>query len=227
MKKFPYKRSNINIKDLFQNTETEELDEVAAYERRNTKRIVMSVLVLTIGLWLTDGIHPIPVAAVSGLPIIALTMTNIITADDVRQLPWDTLMLVAGGLSLGLALQETGLAKYFIEMLQHVDLSLILLIISFAIITVLASNIMSNTAAAAILIPAAEFWTDINPMLLTIIIGLSASCALFLPVSTPPNAIAFSTGFVQAKDFRLSGITIGIIGPIIIILWSFVILRFI
>jgi sodium-dependent dicarboxylate transporter 2/3/5 len=224
IKKFPYSQSNVDIKSLFvveDNKEDEDkiIDELALYQAKFSKKIVLSVLIVTILLWLTDGLHPIPVAAVSGIPIIALTMTNIITGDDVRQLPWDTLMLVAGGLSLGLALQETGLARYFIEMLQHIDLSLVLLIASFAIITILASNIMSNTAAAAILIPAAEFWQDLDPVLIVLIIGLSASCALFLPVSTPPNAIAFSTGFVQAKDFRLSGISIGIIGPIIIILW--------
>lgn len=228
VKKFPYTQGNIDIKSLFETSPDEnEQDELEKYQLKNAKKIVLSVLIVTILLWLTEGFHPIPVAAVSGIPIIALTMTNIITGDDVRHLPWDTLMLVAGGLSLGLALQETGLARYFIGMLQHIELSQMLLVIAFAVITILSSNIMSNTAAAAILIPAAEFWSEIDPVLLTLIIGLSASCALFLPVSTPPNAIAFSTGYVQAKDFRLSGIVIGIIGPLIIILWSFAILKLI
>lgn len=183
------------------------------------QRILWIVLAVTVGLWMTDGFHPIPMAAVSGIPIVALTMTNIITADDVRALPWDTLMLVAGGLSLGLAIQETGLMDYFLNQLKGVHLPSMVLVAAFALITVLASNFMSNTAAAAILIPAALLWESLPPGLLPLIIGLCSSCALFLPVSTPPNAIAYSTGMIDQQEFRLGGLSIGLIGPIFISLW--------
>jgi sodium-dependent dicarboxylate transporter 2/3/5 len=198
----------------------EEIDIEFEQEKRTKKNIVLAVLATTVLLWLTDGLHPIPMAAVSGIPIIALTMVNIITSDDVRQLPWDTLMLVAGGLSLGLAIQETGLADYFISQLNTVNFSAIVMVIIFAIATVLASNIMSNTAAAAILIPAAGLWGGMNPAFVPIVIGLCASCALFLPVSTPPNAIAYSTGMLQQSDFRMGGIYAGLAGPVVIILWT-------
>jgi sodium-dependent dicarboxylate transporter 2/3/5 len=56
-------------------------------------------------------------------------------------------------------------------------------------------------------------------------IGLSASTALFLPVSTPPNAICFSTGLLKQKDFLLGGILIGILGPLISVLWVLLIAR--
>lgn len=183
------------------------------------KKVMGIVMGITVLLWLTDGLHPIPMAAVSGIPILALTMTNIIGSDDVRALPWDTLMLVAGGLSLGLAIEETGLMAYFLTQLQHISLPAILLIVAFAAITVVSSNIMSNTAAAAILIPAAGLWEGVDPVALPLIIGLSASCALFLPVSTPPNAIAYSTGLVEQGEFRLGGWMIGILGPLLIALW--------
>ncbi len=225
-RKFHIKDTSIDISTILSSANNGEDDEVLINEKIRQKKIVLAVMVTTIFLWLTDGLHPIPMAAVSGIPIIALTMLNIIDGDDVRQLPWDTLMLVAGGLSLGLALQETGLAEFFISKLQHVSLPQIFMISIFAIITVLSSNIMSNTAAAAILIPAAGIWGDINPILLPVIIGLSASCALFLPVSTPPNAIAYSTGMVKPKEFQLGGIFVGITGPILIILWSVMIISF-
>ena len=51
------------------------------------------------------------------------------------------------------------------------------------------------------------------------VVGLSASTALFLPVSTPPNAIAYSTGFIEQKDFQFGGALIGLLGPALIILW--------
>ena len=189
------------------------------------KNIMWVVLLITILLWITEGLHPIPTAAVSGIPIIALTMLNIIGAEDVRALPWDTLMLVAGGLSLGLAIQETGLMDYFLMHLMDVNLPMILLIIAFAAITVFSSNVMSNTAATAILIPAVGLWESADPIVLSLIIGLCASCALFLPVSTPPNAIAYSTGRVKQSEFRLGGVSIGIAGPIVITLWVLLLSR--
>lgn len=219
-RKYNIRETKIDISSIF-GGEREETDEEYIYstERRIQRRIVLSILGLTVFLWLTDGLHPIPMAAVSGIPIIALTMTGIITAEDVRQLPWDTLMLVAGGLSLGLAIEETGIAASFIEQLKNVHLPLIVMIIIFAFITVFAANVMSNTAAASILIPAAGLWPGVDPLILPLAIGLSASCALFLPVSTPPNAIAFSTGMVNAKDFRLGGVVLGLGGPVLIIFW--------
>jgi len=79
------------------------------------KNIVLIILATTVFLWLTSQWTGIPVAVVSGVPIVGLTMMGIIDADEVRSLPWDTLMLVAGGLSLGLAIQEQGLIVYFID----------------------------------------------------------------------------------------------------------------
>ncbi|MDT8348109.1 MAG: anion permease, partial [Flavobacteriaceae bacterium] len=53
-------------------------------------------------------------------------------------------------------------------------------------------------------------------------IGLSASCAVLLPVSTPPNAIAFSTGKLVQQDFKRPGLIVGGLGPLIIVAWCFV-----
>jgi sodium-dependent dicarboxylate transporter 2/3/5 len=42
---------------------------------------------------------------------------------------------------------------------------------------------------------------------------------MFLPVSSPPNAIAFSTGLLEQRDFRIGGIIVGLLGPLLAILW--------
>lgn len=181
------------------------------------RKLVLGVLLLTLILWLTGKIHGIPASAVSLLPIILLTMFRVLSGDDVRKLPWDTLMLVAGGLSLGLAIKETGLAQHYVSLLQGYDLNFYALVIVFSALTVMFSNFMSNTATATILIPIAIILVSQNAEILPLVIGLSASCALFLPISTPPNAIAFSTGKIIQKDFRYGGIIAGIAGPIIII----------
>lgn len=193
-------------------------------EKKQQKRIVISVLFVTVFLWLTSQWTGIPVAAVSGIPIVALTMMGIIDADDVRKLPWDTLMLVAGGLALGIAIQEQELALYFISKISGFDFNVYILLLLFSLLTVVLSNFMSNTAATTILVPVAislvSMYGDVNPILFTMVIGLSASCALLLPVSTPPNAIVYSTGLVEQSEFRLAGFFIGITGPVVIILWT-------
>lgn len=193
-------------------------------EEKLQKRIVLIVLTLTIFLWLTSQWTGIPVAAVSGIPIVALTMMGIIDADDVRKLPWDTLMLVAGGLALGIAIQEQELALYFISKISVFDFNIYILLLLFSLLTVILSNFMSNTAATTILVPVAisliSIYGDVNPILFTMVIGLSASCALLLPVSTPPNAIVYSTGLVEQSEFRLAGFFIGFTGPVVIILWT-------
>lgn len=182
------------------------------------KRFVLIVLLLTLLLWLTSNLHGIPASAVSLLPIILLTMFRIVSSDDVRKLPWDTLMLVAGGLSLGLAIKETGLAEYYVNLLQDFNLNFYVLIVVFSLLTIILSNFMSNTATATILIPIAIILVSNNTDILPLVIGFSASAALFLPISTPPNAIAFSTGKIDQKDFRFGGIVAGLLGPIVIIL---------
>ncbi len=181
------------------------------------RKIVSGVLLLTLTLWLTGNLHGIPASAVSLLPIMLLTLLGIVSGNDIRKLPWDTLMLVAGGLSLGLAIQETGLAEYYVKMLNNYDLNIYALMIVFSLLTVILSNFMSNTATTTILIPIAIILVSSNKVILPLVIGLSASAALFLPISTPPNAIAFSTGKLEQKDFRAGGLVAGIIGPVVII----------
>ncbi len=75
---------------------------------------------------------------------------------------------------------------------------------------------MSNTATATVLIPIGIILTYQNPIVLPLVIGFCASTALFLPISTPPNAIAYSTGKLEQKDFRFGGLIFGIVGPLFI-----------
>ena len=188
------------------------------------RRIVLIIFGLTVFFWITSQWTGIPVAAISGIPIVALPMMGVIDADDVRNLPWDTLMLVAGGLALGIAIQEQELALYFVSKISSFDFNVYLLLLIFSLVSVILSNFMSNTAATTILVPVAislvSIYGNVNPMLFTFVIGLSASCALLLPVSTPPNAIAYSTGLLEQREFRHTGIFVGLIGPVLIILWT-------
>jgi len=98
-------------------------------------------------------------------------------------------------------------------------LSSIVLIFIFAFLTMLVSNIMSNTAASTVMIPLGMAILVALKLEIALIIAISASTAMFLPVSTPPNTIVFSTGLIEQKDFRLGGILVGLLGPLLAILW--------
>jgi sodium-dependent dicarboxylate transporter 2/3/5 len=183
------------------------------------RRITTGVIIITVALWLTTSLHGISVAGICAVPLVILTLTRVLDGKDVQGLPWDTLLLVAGGLSLGLALENTGLMTHYAQKLITMDINSTVLLFIFAFFTMLVSNIMSNTAASTVMIPLGMAILVGMKTEVALIIALSASSAMFLPVSTPPNAMVFSTGLVQQKDFRLGGILIGMLGPVLAILW--------
>jgi sodium-dependent dicarboxylate transporter 2/3/5 len=183
------------------------------------RRVVIVVIIITVGLWLTTSLHGIKVAAVCAVPLVFLTLTRVLEGKDVQGLPWDTLLLVAGGLSLGIALEQTGLLNHYAQLLITVKIDTIVLMFIFAFLTMLVSNIMSNTAASTVMIPLGMAIMVGYEQQIALIIALSASTAMFLPVSSPPNAIAYSTGLLEQKDFRIGGILVGVLGPLMAILW--------
>jgi sodium-dependent dicarboxylate transporter 2/3/5 len=182
---------------------------------RLERNSVIFTLFLTISMWLTEPIHGVPIAATSAIPIVLLTIFQVIKAEDVRRLPWATLMLVAGGLALGIAMVEVGLTDIVMERINTLPIATVGVAAIFAIIGVLISNIMSNTAASSILVPLALSLPGLWGLTVPLIVALSCSCALLLPVSTPSNAISFSTGMIAQKDFRPGGLLMIAIGPIL------------
>ena len=186
------------------------------------ERVIVSTLsIVTVIMWMTTPLHGIHVAAISLIPIVGLTMTQVLGAAQVRGLPWDTLMLVAGGLSLGAAVVDTGLAERLasgLGFLTYLNLDVLVYAV-LAVLTVLLSNVMSNTATVSVVLPVAVALLPGRELEMCLILGLSASCALLLPVSTPPNAVAFSTGEIQTRDLRPGGLLVGLLGPLLIIAW--------
>lgn len=176
---------------------------------------VILTLLLTVLLWLTEPLHGIPVAGTSVVPIVLLTLTQVITADQVRNLPWETLMLVAGGLGLGIALVDVGLAEIVMSKINSLPIAVLGIAVVFSFVAVLLSNVMSNTAAASILVPLGISLTAPLGTAVPIIIAISCSCALLLPVSTPSNAIAYATGMIEQKDFRIGGWFFILLGPVV------------
>ncbi|MEZ5083130.1 MAG: DASS family sodium-coupled anion symporter [Bacteroidales bacterium] len=210
-----YLRNSYKLnQDFIENQESE-----VTKESHSQRRIVAGVIIITVGLWLTTTWHGISVAAVCAVPLVMLTLTRILDGKDIRCLPWDTLLLVAGGLSLGLALEKVGLLHHYANKLITLEVNNIVMLTILAYFTMIVSNFMSNTAASTVMIPLGmAIFTDLKTEA-ALVIAFSASTSIFLPVSSPTNAIIYSTGFIEQKDFRLGGILIGLIGPMLAIIW--------
>ncbi len=195
-------------------------EEKPSPQDRSNRRVVLVTLALTTLLWTTEIIHNIPLAAVSMVPIVLLTLTGILSAEEMRALPWDTLMLVAGGLALGYAISDVELTEVFVGFTSSWDIPLWMTAILFGYFALLIGNVMSNTATVAILMPVAVGFSGTYGVAVALMLGLSASSALFLPVSTPPNAIAYSTRMLDQKDFRIPGAYFAILSPVLIFPFS-------
>lgn len=191
------------------------------------KKVTIAIFALTILLWLTGPLHHVPTTVVSLIPIIGFTLFGILDAEDICRIRWDVIILIIGGLSLGLGVSNTGLDLWLASFVPTQTLGMLMVIIIFSYLVVVVSNFMSNTAAANIMLPIviaiAMSISSESSQIAVIAVGLSASFAMILPVSTPPNAIMFSSNKIQSKDFLILGIITAVIGPIVTISWLFLI----
>jgi solute carrier family 13 (sodium-dependent dicarboxylate transporter), member 2/3/5 len=181
--------------------------------------VVVVVFNLTLALWMFG---PAPASVVAFVPITVLSVTGVIGVAEIRQLRWDVLILMAGGLSLGVAVTETGLAAWLVGELPVRGLGLVGAALAFALMTTALSNFMSNTAAANILVPlgaAVAMSVGGAPGILPVIIALSASTAMCLPIATPPNAIAYSTGEIDTRAFLWPGLILAVATPLVTVPW--------
>ncbi len=185
--------------------------------------VVAGTLVLTVGLWLTTSRHHMPTAVVSFLPTVLFTITGILGTAEIRRLNYDVLFLLAGGLALGQVVVNTGLSIWIVELLPVEGLAVIGIALLIAYVTAVLSNFMSNTAAANILIPIGITMCVGFEAEVVLPIALAASCAMCLPIATPPNALAFATGRCETRDFIRLGGLIGIIAPLGSVLWVWMI----
>jgi sodium-dependent dicarboxylate transporter 2/3/5 len=156
---------------------------------------------------------------VSFVPICVLTATGILTSFDVCSLRWDVLLLIAGGLTLGIAVTDSGLANYLVESLRLSRLGELTAALLMAYVAVVLSNLMSNTAAANILVPLGLMAASGSPSIAVVPIALSASAAMALPISTPPNAVVHSTREISSRDLMEIGLIIALLAPLLTTFW--------
>ncbi len=205
----------------------------AASSRKLDRRgwFVVSVFVVTVLLWMTDQWHGLPAAVVALLPAVAFTATGLLNRDDLNRIEWNILILIAGGISLGAGMQMAGLDQQVVKWLPSGEASGALLLTALVLATVGLSTFMSNTAAANLLLPigisaASVAGAGLPPTQAALAIALAASLSMALPISTPPNAIAYASGEFTTRDLMRVGLIVGITGAFLIIIGSGLVLRF-
>ena len=132
--------------------------------------------------------------------------------------------MVAGGFALGVALNETGLAQHMIQAIPFDTWSPIVILIGSGLICYAMANFISHTATATLLVPilaiaGSSMGSMLDPLggVSTLLIGVAigSSLGMVLPISTPPNALAHSTGLIEQKDMARVGIIMGVVGLVL------------
>lgn len=184
---------------------------------------------VTVILWMLGDLHGMNSEAVAMIPVALFAATGVINIADMKKLSWDVLWLMAGGIAIGLGMQQTGLLQRMVTSIPFESFSPYLVIVLAGGLALVLSTFMSNTAAANLLMPLmAALAVGIKgldslggPVGILLAVTFSCSLAMSLPISTPPNALAMATGTVQTKDMAKAGGLVGVIGfaMIFVMLW--------
>ena len=174
--------------------------------------VVIVVAVITIAGWMTTEFHGIASGTVALFPVLIFFVAGLLNTRDFRSLSWDVLFVMGGGLCLGAAMTHSGLADWVIAQLPVDGVGLRILAIVVGIPAVVMSSVMSNTATANLLLPivAGMGLAPVAPTMITI--AFCCSLAMPLPISTPPNAMAFSSGELTTRDLISPGLILTVCG---------------
>ena len=209
---FPFKQKTI------------ELRIEGTHQKTCVRMWVYVTFAVTIILWMLDRVTGINSNVVAMIPVGVFAVTGILTKEDLKEINWSVLWMVAGGFALGLALQSTGLAEHLVNSIPFGQWMPVAVVLVSGFIGYFISNFISNTAAANLIVPImSAVGVGMGDSLLavgglkTLLVGvvLCTSLAMLFPISTPPNALAHSTGLVTTKDMVKVGILIGVIGYIL------------
>ena len=186
--------------------------------------VIYATLAVTILLWMFEKVTGINSYVVALIPIGVFAITRIIKSSDLKDIDWACLWMVAGGFALGEGMSKTGLAKTLVAAIPFDSWPALTVLLGGGIICWLLSQFISNSAATALMVPimvavgkGMESSLGSFGGVGTLLVGvaMAASFAMSLPISTPPNAIAYSTGLIKTKQMFITGMTIGVISLII------------
>ena len=188
--------------------------------------VVYITFAVTVLLWVLDKATGVNANVVAMLPVGVCAIIGVLTKRDLEEISWSVLWMVAGGFARGVALQETGLAQTLINVIPFGDWPAVVMVVGSGLICYAMANFISHTATANLLVPilaavgaSAAVATNLAPLggVSTLLVGVAigSSLGMVLPISTPPNAIAASTGMIEQKDMVKTGLIMGVVGLVL------------
>jgi sodium-dependent dicarboxylate transporter 2/3/5 len=204
------------------------------------EKIVLAVFSLAALLWIFSpllkpvviaGMKPFADLSDAGIAMLAALMLFVVPVDPFKgiramdwatavKLPWGVLMLFGGGLTLAAAIEANGVSGFIGNTSRGLaGLPPILLLLAITAMTVFLSELTSNTAQVATMLPVLAAMAPalgMKPYVLIVACTLGASSAYMMPVGTPPNAIVFGTGLVRMPQMMKAGIWLNLAGILVI-----------
>ncbi|HEC82836.1 MAG TPA: DASS family sodium-coupled anion symporter [Thermoplasmatales archaeon] len=183
-------------------------------------KAVVSVLIATIFLWIFFS-DEIGVAVIALLSAVSLFMLGLINWEDVeKRVQWGIILVYGGAITMGKGLEITNSAQWIAEKLLSVlgnnEYAVLICII---LLTFLLTNLMSNTAAVATMLPISigiSLHSGISPVIAAMATAVAGGAGFIFVVATPGMAIAYSSGYLTQKHMAKAGIFSGLICLIII-----------
>ncbi len=205
--------------------QTLRLDLGGDFERSGRAVGLYAVFGLTALLWFTENQHGLSSNIVAFLPVVALPMFGIVGKKEIHALPWDVFWLMAGGISLGTAIQTTGLATWMVGLVNWNALGGLAIVAGLALASFVLANFLSHTVTVTLLAPiavsvgaAAGQVTGFDLTTALVAVAVASSYGMTLPISTPPNAIAMGMGVLLTRHLVRAGGLIGLLGMLAVLL---------
>lgn len=204
--------------DSFQNH-----NNTLAFEWHSARIQVIAIFIITACLWIFGSVIQTYTGKISSfdswvavMAIVALHASKSLDWKTFEQnTQWGILLLFGGGLALSAVLSDTQANLFLAQQISELTagLSLFALLLIILLFVIFMTEISSNTALSALMIPTFMGLADvlgIDQTLIVCAIALAASCAFMLPVATPPNAVVFSSGFVAQSRMMQVGVILNI-----------------
>ncbi|WP_108650505.1 SLC13 family permease [Dongshaea marina] len=198
------------------------------------RKLTLAIFALTVCLWIFSRPISQMLGGIKGLDsltallaIVLLGITRCAEWKDVdKATDWGVLLLFGGGLTLSVILKITGTSLFLAEqirtLLAEANLFWVLLVITAFVVAL--TELASNTASAALLVPVFATVAEalgVSPIVMSVLIGVAASCAFMLPVATPPNAIVFASGHIRQREMMRMGIVLNLICTLLLTIFAY------
>lgn len=214
---------------------------VALGTMSKAEKRVLFVFLLTASLWITkDLINKLNwvklddnmIALMGGVLLFLFPASNekketLLVWSDTSKMAWGILLLFGGGIALAGALEKAGLMQQLGQWFGQFGFNTLLLIFLVTLVSLFVSEVMSNVAQVIVFAPVVSSLADaanLHPLMLGIPMTLAASCASMLPMGTPPNAIAFSSGYIKLHQMTRVGFVMNLIAVTLITLFCWLLL---